>query len=739
MVKYSTDRPIGSFRQDEFGREEFAKKIAQVLLSKSIKESYSIGLYAPWGYGKTSVLGLIEEKLGSKAIIVKYNPWAYSDQESMARGLLIQLASTVIDEIPEDERELTRPMKVLKKIPKAGSLIDKKTGHGALSLKETFRNLIGQYSELTGAVNTNAGKGVAAVSNLISRDTLDDVRRRVEAIIKKCNKRVIVIIDDVDRLDKDEIFQLFKLVKIVTNFDGVTYLIAFDDITVSKSLNSRFSDGKDEEAGRKYIEKIIQIPLHLPLIERETLDKRVLEGIDSCLSDFRIEINDDDVYRFRGAYDDYIAHHIDTPRMVNRYINSLKFTLPMVENEVNMADLLLIESIRLVFPEIYNKLRDNKKLMTGTRYSVWIDSEDRKVNAKELVEKIIDQNDDVREILKTVFPSIKKLYDNYGDNISNSDLKKLKRAASVDYYNRYFAFGLTKSDVSDSDILNILSLKSSSSIAAELTSLLKDKPQSLVMTKLKTYADSSNAPKEVALALLEIVNELSNEPKRAMERSPIELSTDLIGYLLKNSQTKLEDYSLLIENCGNLDQLTYLIREVILGSEEKDNKEPILNKTELEEFKKRVVNKIVTESKKQLLHDPKYGVSHWLYSYWMEFDSREATNKYILSVVTDYDQVIDFLTKFLSTWHGGGGSHRGDLDDAAYGSVEKVVDIKDLYEIVIRKHPKFAGSSDFTRMKDRDDGIGAVGTEGSKEFRDALAKQLTYQFERHQKSVEQSL
>jgi len=713
MTKYSSDQPINNAKQDLFSREDYAKKVTKILLSKSITESYAIGLYSPWGYGKTSVLRMIEKQIGKKAIVVRFNPWAYTDQTSMVRGLLIQLASEVSATLPEEDRQ------------------------GATSTKDKLNGLIDKYGALTGAINSNLEKGVSALSKLITQDSVDDIRKRVEEIIKSCKKRVIVIIDDVDRLDQEEIFQLFKLIKIITNFDRVTYLIAFDDIAVSKALKGRFSDGDDEEAGRKYIEKIIQIPLHLPLIERGVLDKLVLEGIDKCLNEFNIEINQDDVNRFRSVYDDHIAPHIDTPRMVNRYINSIMFTLPMVDSEVNMGDLLLIEFIRLIYPEIYSKLRSEKKLMTGTLYSVFLEKDEWKKDAKAKIDKITSNNEDLIEVLKALFPSVQDVYEKYGgSNMSQGDLRRLKRVASVDYYNRYFTYGVGKNDIADSEIISILSLEEVDDIAANLKALLENKPQDLAMTKLKTYIKSSTSPQAVAHALLKVVHYLSSKKDSVFGRSPIEESTELIALLLSSSKDRLKDYIKLIDDCDNLDQLTYLIREVVLGSKEKEGKDPILSQTDLAKFEKHAAQKIKSESGKQLIHDDKYFVSHHLYYYWTEYGSKEEVSAYLLSKLTDTDLILDFFTKHLAIWHGGGGSGRGDLDNATYAGIAKIVDIQPLYEIIARENPDSLNDDSFSRIRDMDDGIGSVGTEKTKEFRNTLLQQFLYQYKRTQKNEE---
>ena len=60
---YASDQPITSAIDDRFGRWPFASRIAETLATRTDRSSVVIGMYGPWGDGKTSTLRLIEEAL----------------------------------------------------------------------------------------------------------------------------------------------------------------------------------------------------------------------------------------------------------------------------------------------------------------------------------------------------------------------------------------------------------------------------------------------------------------------------------------------------------------------------------------------------------------------------------------------------------------------------------------------------------------------------------------------------
>ena len=89
---YYTDKPINTEKDDELGRNGFAKLLAKALISFERTETFTIGIYGKWGIGKTSVvnmaLEIISENEKYKAqeermVVVKFNPWYFSDSEQL--------------------------------------------------------------------------------------------------------------------------------------------------------------------------------------------------------------------------------------------------------------------------------------------------------------------------------------------------------------------------------------------------------------------------------------------------------------------------------------------------------------------------------------------------------------------------------------------------------------------------------------------------------------------------------
>ncbi len=276
--------------------------------------------------------------------------------------------------------------------------------------------------------------------------------------MEKAQKRVLILIDDVDRLEKTEIHALFRLVKLTADFRYTSYLLAFDKNIVAASLQERYSSFA-ENAGEAFIEKIIQIPLHLPAVEKQVLREFCFEGVDEALNIAGITLSEPQVQDFIRNFSLAFDSCLTTPRKARLYGNSLMFSLPILKGEVNPVDLMLLEGIRIFCPPLYEVLRVNKVLFAGVlNISVYSDNNDKKEHIKTLVNKALDEGKNINkdgfiELLKNMFPTLKGVY---GNTVFGSDWQKKwnngQRICSENYYSRYFTYSIPNGDIPDQDI-----------------------------------------------------------------------------------------------------------------------------------------------------------------------------------------------------------------------------------------------------------------------------------------------
>ena len=219
--KYSSDSPVHKASEDRFSRWSFAERIADVISSRKDPDSITIGLYGTWGEGKTSVLNFIEESINEKGtvITVRFNPWLFGNVESLLLGFFDILAEAL------DTKLIT-------------------TGE---KLKDILKKTAPGIASVAGV----QGLGEAVGAFLHGPDIIQ-LRNRIEKELEKSKRRILVMIDDVDRLEKSEIQALFKLVKLVADFKYTAYILAFDKDVVADSLSESYSGAnKKSEAKSK--------------------------------------------------------------------------------------------------------------------------------------------------------------------------------------------------------------------------------------------------------------------------------------------------------------------------------------------------------------------------------------------------------------------------------------------------------------------------------------------------------
>lgn len=92
------------------------------------------------------------------------------------------------------------------------------------------------------------------------------IRGIINAHLKELNYQILVILDDLDRLEADTIREIFRLVRSITDFPNTVYLMAFDEEAVVRAL-----DEATGGLGREYIQKIVQLRIPVPKPDGNTL------------------------------------------------------------------------------------------------------------------------------------------------------------------------------------------------------------------------------------------------------------------------------------------------------------------------------------------------------------------------------------------------------------------------------------------------------------------------------------
>ena len=359
----SPDLPIAKLEEDGLNRGSFAESLAKTLVQYSFPSSLTIGLYGEWGSGKTSLLNMVfenVERIDDGVVVLRFNPWLCSDPKQLVTQFFKQMATAI---------------KLKKRAAdKAWELID-------------------QYADILGATSVIpvAGEIVAAFTKVLTKKAEEETKERTNdlqesknQIIKKLKDekiKIIVSIDDIDRLSEEEIVAVFQLVKSLADFPNTIYVLAFDYDVVVRALGKvQHGDGKE------YLEKIVQVPFEIPAPNIDDIHEALFSKLNRILGDIPEE--DWDKETWVELFQQGIKNYIRSIRDVIRYTNVFSLKYELLKNETSVVDLLGLTCLQVFEPTVYSKLPSYKDILCGERRSF---SHERQKETEEKVERAINR------------------------------------------------------------------------------------------------------------------------------------------------------------------------------------------------------------------------------------------------------------------------------------------------------------------------------------------------------------
>jgi len=505
------DLPIKDSSEDLLNRKSFANDLAKVLLrhfEKFSEYSFSIGLYGKWGSGKTSLLNMVLESIKNqsenqdhKPIIVEFNPWLCFDRQQMISQFFKQLASE-IQNLGSQKLEA-----VWKAIAKYGDLLDFTSSVPA----------IGPILAILGkAVTSHAKSETAKIENNLKQQKDNIVQALTDKSLKD-DLKIIVTIDDIDRLTKEEIVAVFQLVKNLADFPNTVYLLAFDYDIVTKALEE--VQGGD---GREYLEKVIQVPFQIPAPNMETIHNVFLRRLKSITSeDFNEKRNN---YTWEDLFQDGIKPLIKSLRDINRFANIFYLKYLLLSNETNVFDLIGLTCLQVFEPNIYSELPVMKSFLCGTSTVYYFHTHDKSEYIRKEVENFIkdvaaDNQESIRCILGFLFPIVSDALTfnikisinlNGATRYNKKDLLLNRKIASEACFDRYFSLTLEADAIPSSLITQMITEMSGEELINQFNELGKDGKINRFIRELIAYVDfyqSPELPENRATLFVEIITQ----------------------------------------------------------------------------------------------------------------------------------------------------------------------------------------------------------------------------------------
>ncbi|WP_239325888.1 KAP family P-loop NTPase fold protein [Snodgrassella gandavensis] len=655
--QFSADAPLKSKEEDKFSRWKFAERVAQVIAKREDQSGLVIGLYGVWGDGKTSVLNFIEEslKFEKKVICIKFNPWRYGTEDDLLKGFFFTIAEALDTKLITGKDKLKDIVK--RAAPPAASIV-------------------------------NMGGAGNIISSFITTIDTDELKKRIEAALEKAQKRVLILIDDVDRLDKAEIQLLFKIVKLIADFKYTAYILAFDKDIVASALQEKYT-GANHHAGEAFLEKIIQIPLHLPVIDKEVLQQFCFNDINRALFVANIKFTDQQFQEFQRCFIGF-NEQLCTPRRAKLYGNALLFSLPLLKGEVNPVDLMLIEGIRIFYPSLYEAIRNHKEFFTGILQQGNTESVRKKI--KDIVNTALDlqQNINKENIIELLLKLFPKLNQAYSYAVYDSDYPKIwdkaQRICSEKYFSRYFLYSIPNDEVANLSISSLLSNLASwqypfNEDKNPLNDLINTDNAGNIIQKLRNKAKSisSNFAYPLTIAIAQ-KSELMPNPERidfwltTLEQSAM-LSSDLIQNVEQNKRAEL------VFKCFDIASSLAFKVTLFYRLRREDKERP-----ENEYFSEECINQFGRYLGRNILEkhiaqgeDITINYSRVLFDIFNilhKYVNNQCVNDYVKQLIAqDPTAIIRLLTAYTPTAWGTTGKYKADFTREHYDSLAEKIDV----------------------------------------------------------------
>lgn len=362
----------------------------------------TIAIQGDWGTGKTSFMQVVEKQLTDgenkgKYGTVRFNTWQFSQfdlQDDVPVVLLMELLRAFGCEESKAKKFLVGGLK------KAGGIIGAIMGgaEGREAMKQLLEsdptNMITQIRELKKDLEK-------AVGDKQKKDNID---------------RIVVFIDDLDRMNPGKAVGLLEIIKNFLDIKGCVYVLAVDYGVVSRGVREKYGQDMDELKGRSFFDKIIQLPFNLPVAQYE---------IENYLKEL-FELDDTEARFYKKLAEDSVGTN---PRSLKRMANTLKL-IELVAIEKSQFDkehekefrraLFASLCLQMAFEPVYAQILGSGEYMDFLRD---LDSDTQGVleKFKESIQKIPGKPEIVEKRLKNFFKSLDDSIPTLGDD-KNYDL-----------------------------------------------------------------------------------------------------------------------------------------------------------------------------------------------------------------------------------------------------------------------------------------------------------------------------
>lgn len=640
---FYSDTPITTQEEDLFRNTSFlAEQLARDICNYSDNKSIVIALTGSWGVGKTSVINLCIDFINKgkcankpRPIILRFNPWYYSGTDQLMHLFCTELYETI-------RREGNRAL--------ADSLRSwyKKVTRGWSSARVLFRLGI-PFS------------GFDISFEKTQNETLELLKKNLDDELKRLNRKILVVIDDIDRLESRKIREVLQLTRMLSDLSNIIFLLAFDKSVLLKTL------GEDVVMSEKYIEKIIQIPIEVSPPLPQMLKKWLRSLLSDLSPDFSPEEGSQQETRWRTVRR-ILERLFVTPRDVVRFMNLMRFRFLPVQKDVDAIDFFAATVLEMFAPEFYLTLREYKYFLLNHLNLIEEVGFPEEKERKQLIAQIKEKappplQSEIDKLLCYLFPTLHHLLTHTTRVGVDTCQKYSKRICDEAAFDIYFRYVIPPEFVSASEMRALIEIAETDqqALIQEMKRLIQGGRAPSLVEQLDFRPDQLS-PASVP-AFISALLENEQEIIRALQETWGEhlhiycaemLSKTLLSLFRQVRRQDERDriaLSTLIPTAAKLDRvslpLLLLYQEAL--KEEHDPSQNLFSPKILGQLAGHLHNSIAIHAKgNDLINQPSFFAILWI---WVShFGGEQEAIQYIQRVIDSDKGLVDFLVKLYKMY-----------------------------------------------------------------------------------------
>lgn len=673
-IHFLDDNAINKPEQDLFNFKFYAEKVQKLIqLNSSNPDPITIGIYGKWGEGKTSFLNLIENKIdhfekkdGDKEYLkFHFNPWRYSNEDEMIFDFFDGLAKRFY------VKKETNTQKVGKQLIKYSRYLK------SIKISSSF----GIPTKLGTKITFDPSVILETLGEDLKGEeiTLEILKDRVNEDLEKVNFKVVVFIDDLDRLDKEEIYTILKLIKLNANFSNFIFIVNIDSDHVAKAIKDRY--GNDIEDGHHFLEKIINIPIHLPKIEDADLKEFFRKKLHQVKGNLNYNEKIDEV--FKEIDIEFSSNFFSSPREIIRTLNGFFLGAFAIGDEVNLRDLFWIEYLKIKNGDCYSFIKKYQTKSVFQSFDTTIDFNDE-YNSNEKPngsrKYILENFKNVNHIVNFLFPEYSGQFTILGQKPNLDLLDRESRINTLGHFEKYFSFHNIRkiSVIKLNEIEKLISQSDSEDLILLFKDLFLDENQHYkILYRVELIIKDLENKDERNFFYSFLFNNFEIIPDSKIDMYGLDYRLRLIelAALTLDKDAINDNTEIALSLAKNLDvyQLSHFTRKFNNTKSFKESLEKLIaSKAETTfSINNPIYKDPYTASKKMIMY------------YWKLSNEAEYTNHIKLTIINEEDIKI-LIRNFPSFWNN---SYFGPLEKDNYEYMKQLVDVDFIFQKITELNP----------------------------------------------------